>query len=134
MGVAGGVISAGVGVLFFWVGLEDADRWASVFGVFLNVAGVGVAVYSAVWTRRAVAGSVSSVGGEVANTIRGGRFAGPVVQARDVDAGVGAGSGMVSNRIEDGQFHSLVIQGRDVRGVDRPAAGQAGDRPGQHKE
>ncbi|ROT31902.1 hypothetical protein EF879_09630 [Micromonospora sp. HM5-17] len=147
MGVAGGVISAGIGVLFLRAGLEDADRWAGVFGAFLNLAGLGVAIYSALWTRRAVTGSAPSIGGEVTNTIRGGRLAGPVVQARDVeqvntgpaaapDAATRTASaepGSVSNRIEGGQFHNLVIQGRDVRGLHLPAAGQAGERLGTRK-
>lgn len=147
-GVAGGVVSAGVGTLFLRAGLEDADRWASVFGVFLNLAGLAAAVYSAVWTRRAAAvPPPPTAGGYVDNTIRGGRFAGPVVQARDLEqvsadsaaspgtapspAAGDVGPGAVSNLIEDGQFDGPVIQGRDLRGVSLPAPGT---RPRQERQ
>ncbi|MBE1484984.1 hypothetical protein [Plantactinospora soyae] len=150
-GVGLGLLLVGLGVLLVRAGLEDADRWASVFGVLLNIAGLSVAVYSAVWTRRAVAAPAppAATGGQVDNTIRGGRFAGPVVQARDVerasaspsealaaapDAAPAVGParpGAVSNLIEDGQFHGPVLQGRDMRGAFLPASRHADTQSGQ---
>jgi hypothetical protein len=131
-GIGLGVLLIGLGVFQLHAGLEDADRWASVFGVFLNVAGLAVAARSAVWARRA-ATSPPPAGGEVTNRIGGGRFAGPVVQGRDIHTGPASASrerpstsgppdaGAVSNRIEDGTFGGPVIQGRDVHGQVPPS-------------
>jgi hypothetical protein len=62
-GVGAGVALFGVGLFLHSVGLEDADRWGSVFGVFLNVAGLAVGVCSAVWARRAAVPPASGAGG-----------------------------------------------------------------------
>ncbi len=55
--VAGGVIAGltlvGLGVLLFRVGLDDADKWASVIGVFAALLGLGLSEYGVVLTRRA---------------------------------------------------------------------------------
>jgi hypothetical protein len=127
-----GILLIGLGVFELHAGLEDADRWASVFGAFLNVAGLAVAVRSAVWSRRA-ATSPPPASVEVTNRIGGGRFVGPVVQGRDVHVGPAPGSpeqpsasatpdaGAVSNHIENGTFDGPVIQGRDVHGQFPPS-------------
>jgi hypothetical protein len=93
----------------------------SVFGVYL--AGLAVAVYSAVWARRAaVSPRPGAGGGEVTSQIHGGQFTSLGLQGRDMHAdpataspdqpGTGtAGAGAVSNRIEDGTFGGPVIQG-----------------------
>ncbi|MEV6526353.1 hypothetical protein AB0M43_30900 [Longispora sp. NPDC051575] len=132
--VAGGfalaAVAFGVGVWFVHAGLEDADRWASVLGVFLNLTGLVVASWSAWWARRAVtAPTVPAVPGDggVVNTVIGGR-AGAVVQGRCVDlSGMvpsgpapAQGSG-VSNRVEQAEVDRLLIQGRDIRGPLPPA-------------
>ncbi|GAA2637009.1 hypothetical protein GCM10010411_90470 [Actinomadura fulvescens] len=41
-----------LGVYFAVVGLDKADKWGSVIGVFVAVAGLGVAVYGLVSSRR----------------------------------------------------------------------------------
>ncbi len=82
--MAVGLLVCALGVaLLVRTGLEDADRWASVIGVFLNLAGVVVAAYSAVQARRA-ATAVPTASGDVDNRIGGGRFHGPVVMGRDM--------------------------------------------------
>ena len=81
-GVGLGVLLIGLGVFLLRAGLEDADRWGSVFGVFLNIAGLAVAVYSAV--RRAAVSSMPAAGGEVINQIHSGQFTGPVILGRDI--------------------------------------------------
>ncbi|MEU1726746.1 hypothetical protein ACNF49_24460 [Actinomadura sp. ATCC 39365] len=43
---------AGLGVYFSKVGLEEADRLASVIGLFVAVAGLGLAVYGLIAERR----------------------------------------------------------------------------------
>jgi hypothetical protein len=119
-GVGLGVLLVGLGVFLLRAGLEDADRWGSVFGVFLNLAGLAVAVYSAVWARRAgMSQRPGAGGGEVASQIHG---------------GTGAGAGAVSNRIEGGTFGGPVIQGRDMYGVVLPQPGDAGAPPGQQEQ
>ncbi|MET8143559.1 hypothetical protein ABZU32_24935 [Sphaerisporangium sp. NPDC005288] len=45
--------AAGLGVYFARVGLDAADKLASVIGVFVALAGLGVAVYGMVADRRA---------------------------------------------------------------------------------
>lgn len=130
------MLLVGLGIFLFRAGLDAADRWASVLGAFLNIAGLMVAVYSAVWTRRAAAAARSPAppaaaarAADVGNTIRSGQFTGPVTQARDVkqvDTRPGPGAAIlpmatesgnsdaVSNLIEGGRFHGPVIQGRDI--------------------
>ncbi|WP_141725454.1 hypothetical protein [Micromonospora pallida] len=137
-GVAVGLLVCVLGVvLLVRAGLEDADRWASVIGVFLNLAGVSVAGYSAVQARRA-ATATPAVGGDVNNRIGGGQFTGAVVMGRDLEqvsttgepapdpaAGrpplaSGPQAGNMSNTIDDGRFHGPVVMGRDMRGIVLP--------------
>ncbi|MFB9545607.1 hypothetical protein [Micromonospora sagamiensis] len=147
-GVAAGLVACALGVLLARTGLEDADRWASVIGVFLNLTGVVVAGYSAVQARRAST-AAPAAGENVDNRIGGGRFTGVVVMGRDLEqvsttgepapdpvtgrpplAG-GPQAGHVSNTIDDGRFHGPVIMGRDMRGVVLPLpAGQQPDADG----
>jgi hypothetical protein len=47
-----GIGATGLGVMFTWQGLERADQLASVIGVFVGLAGLAVAGYSA-WLARA---------------------------------------------------------------------------------
>ncbi|GLY24924.1 hypothetical protein [Micromonospora sp. NBRC 101691] len=135
-GVAVGLLVCAVGVvLLARTGLEDADRWASVTGMFLNLVGVVVAGYSAVQARR-TATAVPAVGGDVHNRIGGGQFTGAVVMGRDLeqvsttgepapDPGQppltgGPQAGKVSNTIDDGRFHGPVVMGRDMHGIVLP--------------
>ncbi|WP_088987170.1 hypothetical protein [Micromonospora chokoriensis] len=118
----------GLGVFLVRVGLEDANQWASVFGLFLNIAGFGVAVLGAVQARRAATRASAPVGGgdDTTNRIHGGKFTGAVTQGRDIyasvdvpsptlpEAGRAPETGSVSNHIEGGTFGGPVIQGRDV--------------------
>jgi hypothetical protein len=50
--LAGGVLAIGVGVVFFLIGLDKADKVASSAGLFVGVAGLGVAIYGVVLARR----------------------------------------------------------------------------------
>ncbi|MFI6822575.1 hypothetical protein ACIBJE_16715 [Micromonospora sp. NPDC050187] len=92
-GAAVGLAVCALGaVLLVRAGLENADRWASVVGVFLNLAGVVVATYSTVQARRLASTPTTPttpatpprVGADVDNRISGGRFTGPVVMGRDI--------------------------------------------------
>ncbi|MGY0231517.1 hypothetical protein [Longispora urticae] len=130
-GFAIGVAAVGAGVGFVRAGLEDADRWASVLGVFLNLAGVVIAACSAVWARRALrTPAAAEAEADVVNAIRKGRITGAVLQGRDVDLSGTAPTGPervapggVSNRIDGAEVHGTVIQGRDLRGPLPPVAG-----------
>jgi hypothetical protein len=134
-GAAGGLAVAALGGFLFRAGLEDADRWASVFGLFLNLAGLAVAVYSLVRSRPVAPASVSD--GDVTNEITGGEFGGPLIMGRNVSDGAADGTmpgpapgGDVSNTIGGGRFHGPTIMGRDIRGVALPPAGErAGGSP-----
>jgi hypothetical protein len=90
--------------------LEDADRWASVVGVFLNIVGVAVAVIGVVQGRRL--SSTGTVGGPV--------VPGPDSPPPNPVAPGDAGAGAVENRIEGGEFRGPVFMGRDMYGVKLP--------------
>jgi hypothetical protein len=71
-------------------GLQRADQWASVFGLFLNIAGLVTAAAGLRQARRASGPTDRDIGppgapaGGVTNTISGGRFHGPVTMGRDI--------------------------------------------------
>lgn len=144
-----GVLALAVGVFLIRAGLENADHWASVIGLFVSLAGVLSGVYSALQARQAsVAGRSPEPASNITkNHIKGGTFAGPALLGRDMDRVNLTGmpgaplsedrpSGMpepaagdTSNRIDAGEFRGPVVMGRDMRGIDlgSPAGGQAGD-------
>jgi hypothetical protein len=133
--VVAGLAVAGVGVFFVVTGVEAASLWSGVLGFFVGVLGLGVAVYSAVLTRRSLTPPVapSTGGGNVDNMISGGTFAQPAVQGRDISglsfgspaapagpppAATGStGTGDVRNTISGGTFHQPTVQGRDISGL-----------------
>ncbi|MET3421916.1 putative membrane protein [Actinoplanes tereljensis] len=81
-----------LGALFLKSGLDASDKWASVFGVFLNVAGVAISVYSIIVARRSPstphATAAADDGGRVINHVEGTNMNGPVVQSRDIHGGL----------------------------------------------
>jgi hypothetical protein len=54
--VAGGLLVAGIGVFLAIEGLDKADKWASVFGLFVALAGLGLTVSGGVGARRQAGG------------------------------------------------------------------------------
>lgn len=69
--------------------LDRADKWASVVGMFVGIAGLLLSGYSLVQTRRSAHPSTppaadSGPDGSVTNTITGGQFHGPVITGRDM--------------------------------------------------
>ncbi|MBO4207030.1 hypothetical protein [Micromonospora echinofusca] len=142
-GVAVGLVVCVLGFLLRRAGLADADRWASVISVFLNLAGLAVAGYSAVQARR-VPTARAVADGQVDNRIGRGDFTGPVLMGRDLERVDAAGGpvpdpavgqpqpdasqpGGVANTIEGGRFGGPVVMGRDMRGIVLPPP--AGQRP-----
>src|SRR5690349_3825918 len=49
---AGGLLIAGLGVFLAVQNLDKADKWSSVFGLFVGLAGLGIAVSGVVGGRR----------------------------------------------------------------------------------
>ncbi|MES9602162.1 hypothetical protein [Actinomadura sp. NPDC000929] len=86
--VAAGVVLAGAGVFFTLVGLDDADRWASVMSVFLTALGLGVSVYGMVLTRRGLGQQPQAAGQRVGGDVQGPNL--QIGQAGDVRVGPAA--------------------------------------------
>ncbi len=73
MAIAGGVLVAGLGAFLAIQGLDKADKWASVLGLFVGLAGLGLTVAGTVGARRHTGGQSvndSMIGGGVAQ-VRG---------------------------------------------------------------
>ncbi|MEV4343279.1 hypothetical protein AB0J83_02190 [Actinoplanes sp. NPDC049596] len=71
--VAGGVLVVGLGVFLAVQGLDRADKVASVLGLFVGLAGLGLTVTGAFGARRGSGGQSvtdSAIGGDVAQ-VRG---------------------------------------------------------------
>jgi hypothetical protein len=96
----GGVlgIAAGVGLVVYFVvvGLDKADKLASVIGVFLGLAGIALASYGVV-VDRALPGSTSVS-----------------TSAPPAPIDPPGGAGRVHNEISGGIVHGLVIQAGSV--------------------
>jgi len=75
---AGGLLIAGLGVFLAVQNLDKADTWSSVFGLFVGLAGLGVAVSAVVGGRRQSGGQSE----------RRSWTAGPVRQVDGVDGDV----------------------------------------------
>ncbi|MEV7969366.1 hypothetical protein AB0O34_25770 [Sphaerisporangium sp. NPDC088356] len=105
---AGGALFAGaaitMGVYFARVGLDDADRSASVIGAFIGLAGLVLALCGTFGTRRT--GRAQAPPEPMTRVAPGG-----------TPPGDQNGTGRVRNEITGGTFHAPVIQGRDMRGV-----------------
>ncbi|WP_254876719.1 hypothetical protein [Verrucosispora sp. NA02020] len=80
--IAGGLLVAGLGAFLTVQGLDDADKWASVLGLFVGLAGLGLAAAGAAGTRRQARNQ------SVVNTVVGGG----VTQVRGVRGSVRLGS------------------------------------------
>ncbi|MEV6801400.1 hypothetical protein AB0M91_24110 [Micromonospora rifamycinica] len=68
-----GVLAAGLGTFLAIQGLDKADKWGSVLGLFVGLAGLGLAVAGAIGARRQAGGQSvtgSTIGGGVTQ-IRG---------------------------------------------------------------
>ncbi|XVQ15325.1 hypothetical protein ACQP1W_23195 [Spirillospora sp. CA-255316] len=86
---AGAVVAVGaavgLAVHLASVGLDKADKWASVCGMFIGLAGLVLAVYGAVRARSAGSGS-----GDMRNEFRGNAY-GTVIMGRDFHGDTGHG-------------------------------------------
>jgi hypothetical protein len=78
------VATAGLGVYFTTVGLDKADKLASVIGAFIGLAGLALTAYGTITDRRPdQPPPVESTPGAVHNEILGGIRLGPVLLGRD---------------------------------------------------
>ncbi|WP_133061554.1 hypothetical protein [Streptosporangium minutum] len=84
-------------IYFYQIELDEADKTASVVGVFVGLAGLALAIYGTVTERnkRINAAQLSESTpasepektqfGSINNNIMGGSFFGPVIQGRDIE-------------------------------------------------
>jgi hypothetical protein len=91
-------VAIALGVYFGRVGLEEADRGASVVGAFVGLAGLALTVYGLMRDRRADAAS-------------------PDTSASDARSSQVSAEGQVRNVISGGNIHGPVVQGRDFEGI-----------------
>lgn len=84
------VVLAALGWYFIAVGLDRADKLASVLGAFVGLLGLGLAVYGVVSSRPEEA-EPEPEPGDVHNEISG-TVHGNAVQARDIDGGITFGA------------------------------------------
>lgn len=104
-----------MGIFLIWQGLDRADKWSSVFGAFLNLVAVGLAVYAFLNPKESPQNELgdrkmsrTSSDGEhqanVTNSISG-IVGGSAVQARDIHIRHGR-PGPKSKSPEDGETDS----------------------------
>lgn len=85
--VALGALAA-LGWYFIAVGLDRADKLASVLGVFVGLLGLGLAIYGTVSSRpEAAQPEPGGVHNEISGTVHG-----SAVQARDIEGGITFGA------------------------------------------
>lgn len=140
-GVGLGLAVSILGGLLVRAGLADADRWASVLGLFLNIAGLAVTLTSVIQGRRS---SISNTE-KITNTIRNSEVDGTVVIGRDLArislagapilgsspaGGRARSSGNVENTVDGGRFHGPLIMARDVDDGALPPSGN--NQPGRN--
>ncbi|MDP4505791.1 hypothetical protein [Nonomuraea turcica] len=102
--LVGGLVAGALGVIFIVLDLEQADQLASVVGVFVALAGLGISVYGVVLARR---GQASSPVSSSATAARSGADAGHTTIT---------GAGDTNNTIKGGTFHAPVTMARDITG------------------
>lgn len=80
--LAGGLAVGGLGYYFFRLGLDKADKAASVAGLFIGIAGLGIAIFNA------IAASRSDQGAAPAQSVTSSRVTGEVFQASKVSGSI----------------------------------------------
>ncbi|MFI6800982.1 hypothetical protein [Streptosporangium canum] len=91
-GIAAGFALVVLGVLLFKAGLDDADKWASVIGVFVGLLGLGLSGYGVVLARRALRSGPQAAGVQV--TASGTRS----IAAQTISGTVSTGDDATGNR------------------------------------
>lgn len=96
---AGGVLTAGavvgLGVYFAVVGLDRADKLATLIGVFVAIAGLALTIYQTLTDRRSAPppqpSAAQNTSPAMHNKITGGTFYGSVFQGRNTIPGSSQG-------------------------------------------
>ncbi|MBO4272431.1 hypothetical protein [Microbispora triticiradicis] len=134
---AGGIAALGAGaalvVYLSSVGLDDADKLASVIGLFVGLVSLAVGVWGLLLTRREHARTPASGTGATGNAAANRAAAGTGTRT-----GTGTETGRVSsgvhNEISGGTFHGPVVQGHTVTGPAVSGPGQAAPRERERKD
>ncbi|XVQ88878.1 hypothetical protein ACQP2K_16110 [Microbispora siamensis] len=122
--LAGGIAALGGGsvlaVYLSSVGLDKADKLASVIGLFVGLAGLAVGVWGLLLTRRqeahAPANAPGTVSHEVHNEISGGTIHGPVVQGHTVQGHTVQGHTVQGHTVQGHTVQGHTVQGHTVQG------------------
>ena len=101
-GCLAGVLVTVLGVFLARQGLDRADKLASIVGLFVGIAGLVVALYSA-WLAKAAAQRPSALGGSLPDGVAPGHI-----------ASVDGGRQSVANSRIDGSNIQIGAAGRDV--------------------
>lgn len=83
--IVGGIVLVGLGVFFAVIGLDRADKLASVIGALVGLIGIGLSTYGVVLARRA---ATSLSGGQ---KVLGSRVGGGLTQVRKARGNVRIG-------------------------------------------
>lgn len=131
----GGLVVGALGTIFIVLDLEQADQLASVVGVFVALAGLGISVYGVVLARRSSSPASSQATAPRSDidaiTEREERSVAVrdnfgVIQTGDAGRAAITGAGNASNTITGGTFHGPVTMARDIVG---PSAAQLSPPP-----
>jgi len=107
--IVGGLILLGLGAYFVVVGLDRADKIASVIGAFVGLLGLCLSGYALVLTRRGLPQSPSH-----RQTVARSTVGGDVLQVRGVGGSVRLGSGTAGTAAEP----SRSVHVKDARAAD----------------
>ncbi|MFG2057850.1 hypothetical protein ACGFI9_27895 [Micromonospora sp. NPDC048930] len=117
--LAGGLVVGGLGYYFFRLGLDKADKAASVAGLFIGIVGLGISVYNA------IAASRSAKDATRKQSVVSSRISGDVFQASNVSGSIKLNSGPSRRGISEGNIPPygsnnghLKMDGQTVRDSD----------------
>lgn len=130
---AGGITALGAGaalvVYLSSVGLDDADKLASVIGLFVGLVSLAVGVWGLLLTRREHARTPASGTGAPGNGAANGAAAGTGTRTE-----TGRVSSGVHNEISGGTFHGPVVQGHTITGPAVSGPGPVAPRERERKD
>ncbi|QDY09440.1 hypothetical protein FJK98_21715 [Micromonospora sp. HM134] len=127
--LAVGVLVAGLGTFLAIQGLDKADKWGSVLGLFVGLAGLGLAAAGAIGARRQAGGQLvtgSTIGGGVTQVrgVGGNVRIGPAPAQPVVPAPPGSSPSSVPFPSPSG---GQVVEGSSTAGPVRQVDGVGGD-------
>ncbi|WP_182879049.1 hypothetical protein [Microbispora sp. H10949] len=136
-GIAALVAGAALAVYLSSVGLDDADKLASVIGLFVGLVSLAVGVWGLLLTRREHARTPASGKGAPGNDAAN-RAAAATGTRTGTGTETGTETGTVSsgvhNEISGGTFHGPVVQGHTITGPAVSGPGPAAPRERERKD